>query len=73
MEIDRRLNGHDLLSDDFFIAEPETAGKIFHRQTPAHRRGLRQALGETAAAVLHQRQSVCLAIYEMAAVHDAAV
>ncbi|HUC85647.1 MAG TPA: DNA-3-methyladenine glycosylase [Candidatus Acidoferrales bacterium] len=23
MEIDRRLNGHDLLSDDFFIAEPE--------------------------------------------------
>jgi DNA-3-methyladenine glycosylase len=24
MAIDRRLNGHDLLSDDFFIAEPET-------------------------------------------------
>ncbi len=28
MEIDRRLNNHDLLSDVFFIAEPETAGKI---------------------------------------------
>jgi len=28
MQIDRRLNGHDLLSDDFFIAEPETTEKI---------------------------------------------
>jgi DNA-3-methyladenine glycosylase len=28
MEIDRRLNGHDLLSDDFFIAEPEAAEKF---------------------------------------------
>ena len=28
MEIDRRLNAHDLLSDNFFIAEPEAAGKI---------------------------------------------
>ena len=26
--IDRRLNAHDLLSHDFFIAEPETAGTI---------------------------------------------
>lgn len=26
--IDRRLNGHDLLSDDFFIAEPDIAEKI---------------------------------------------
>jgi DNA-3-methyladenine glycosylase len=26
LEIDRRLNGHDLLSDDFFIAAPATAG-----------------------------------------------
>ena len=25
MEIDRRLNAHDLLSDDFFIAEPDYA------------------------------------------------
>jgi DNA-3-methyladenine glycosylase len=25
MEIDRRLNAHDLLSDDFFIAQPEAA------------------------------------------------
>ena len=25
MEIDRRLNAHDLLSNDFFIAEPEVA------------------------------------------------
>ncbi len=28
LKIDRRLNAHDLLSEDFFIAEPETAGKI---------------------------------------------
>jgi DNA-3-methyladenine glycosylase len=28
MKIDRRLNGHDLLSDDFFIAAPEFAEKI---------------------------------------------
>ena len=28
MKIDRRLNAHDLLSDIFFIAEPESPGKI---------------------------------------------
>ena len=28
MEIDRRLNGHDLLSDELFIAEPEVAEKF---------------------------------------------
>ena len=28
MEIDRRLNGHDLLSYDFFIAAPEVAEKF---------------------------------------------
>jgi DNA-3-methyladenine glycosylase len=28
MGIDRRLNAHDLLSDDFFIAQPETMEKI---------------------------------------------
>jgi DNA-3-methyladenine glycosylase len=28
MGIDRRLNAHDLLSDNFFIAHPETAEKI---------------------------------------------
>jgi len=28
MEIDRRLNGHDLLSDDFFISEPELPEKL---------------------------------------------
>ena len=28
MEIDRRFNGHDLLSDVFFIARPEVAGKF---------------------------------------------
>ncbi len=28
MGIDRRLNAHDLLSDNFFIAQPETAEKI---------------------------------------------
>ena len=28
MKIDRRLNAHDLLSDNFFIAEPDTAEKF---------------------------------------------
>src|SRR6202167_5576190 len=28
MRIDRRLNGHDLLSDDFFIAEPDDTEKF---------------------------------------------
>lgn len=28
MGIDRRLNGHDLLSDDFFIAQPETTERF---------------------------------------------
>jgi DNA-3-methyladenine glycosylase len=28
MKIDRRLNAHDLLSDDFFITQPEAAEKI---------------------------------------------
>lgn len=28
MEIDRRLNGHDLLSEDFFIAAPENPGEL---------------------------------------------
>jgi DNA-3-methyladenine glycosylase len=28
MNIDRRLNGHDLLSNDFFIAAPDTAEKF---------------------------------------------
>ena len=28
MAIDKRLNGHDLLSEDLFIAEPERAGEI---------------------------------------------
>ncbi len=34
MEIDRRLNAHDLLSDDFFIAEPESAGKFSIAKRP---------------------------------------
>ena len=28
MKIDKKLNGHDLLSSDFFIAEPERAEKF---------------------------------------------
>lgn len=28
MNIDKRLNGHDLLSDDFFIAAPKRTGKF---------------------------------------------
>ena len=54
MHIDRRLNGHDLLSDDFFIATTAEVRTICHRQTAAHRRGLRAALGETAPSILHQ-------------------
>jgi len=34
MEIDRRLNAHDLLSDDFFIAEPPAAAKISIAKRP---------------------------------------
>ncbi|MES1181054.1 MAG: DNA-3-methyladenine glycosylase [Verrucomicrobiota bacterium] len=34
MGIDRRLNGHDFLSDDLFIAEPETAEKFFIVKRP---------------------------------------
>lgn len=34
MEIDRRLNGHDLLSDDFFIAAPDVAEKFSIVQRP---------------------------------------
>jgi hypothetical protein len=34
------------------------AAKKFNRQAPAHRRGLREALGAAAFAVLHQGQSV---------------
>ena len=34
LEIDRRLNGRDLLSDDFFIAMPEVAEKISLTKRP---------------------------------------
>ena len=34
MKIDRRLNAHDLLSDDFFVAQPEVAEKIFIVKRP---------------------------------------
>jgi DNA-3-methyladenine glycosylase len=34
LHIDRRLNAHDLLSDDFFIAEPDTVEKIFIVKRP---------------------------------------
>jgi DNA-3-methyladenine glycosylase len=34
LHIDRRLNAHDLLSDDFFIAEPDVAEKIFIVKRP---------------------------------------
>jgi DNA-3-methyladenine glycosylase len=34
MEIDRRLNAHDLLSDDFFIAAPEVAEKFYIVKRP---------------------------------------
>jgi DNA-3-methyladenine glycosylase len=34
MEIDRRLNGHDLLSDDLFIAAPEVEGKFSIAKSP---------------------------------------
>ena len=28
MQIDKRRNGHDLCSEDFYIAEPETSSRI---------------------------------------------
>jgi len=34
MEIDRRLNGHNLLSGDLFIAAPESAEKITAAKRP---------------------------------------
>ena len=34
MHIDRRLNGHDLLSDDFYIAQPSTAEIVRHVKRP---------------------------------------
>ena len=34
MDIDRRLNGHDLLSDDFFVAEPDTQEKFSIVKSP---------------------------------------
>ena len=34
MGIDRRLNGHDLLSDDFFIAEPNESAKFSSVKRP---------------------------------------
>ena len=34
MDIDRRLNAHDLLSEEFFIAEPETAKNISIAKRP---------------------------------------
>jgi DNA-3-methyladenine glycosylase len=34
MQIDRRLNGQDLLSDNFFITEPDTAEKFFIVKRP---------------------------------------
>src|SRR6266496_5763520 len=34
MEIDKRLNGHDLLSDDFFIAAPPELGIVTIAKSP---------------------------------------
>jgi DNA-3-methyladenine glycosylase len=34
MDIDRRLNGHDLLSDDFFISEPDAEGNFIIVKRP---------------------------------------
>ncbi len=61
MHVDRRLNGHDLLSDDFFIATPPKAEPFTMVKRPRSGRGLRPALGEAAPPVLHQGQSVCFA------------
>ena len=60
MGIDRRLNGHDLVSTGFYIAD-DGAPSARHRQAPAHRRRLRRPLGEAPAALLHPRQRVRLA------------
>ncbi len=34
MQVDKRLNGHDLLSDDLFIAEPDTAERFTIAKSP---------------------------------------
>lgn len=34
MQIDRQLDAHDLLSDDFFIAAPPTAGRLSIAKSP---------------------------------------
>jgi DNA-3-methyladenine glycosylase len=34
MKIDRRLNAHDLLSDDFYLAAPETVEKFSIAKSP---------------------------------------
>ena len=64
MHIDRRLNGHDLISDDFFIADPPGVRTSLHRQACPRRRRLRRALGEKAPAVLHPGQSLRLEALE---------
>ena len=61
MHIDRRLNAHDLLSDDFLHRRADESRTVCHRQAAARGRGLRAALGQAAFAVLHQGQSVCVA------------
>ena len=34
MQVDKKLNGHDLLSDDLFIAEPDTAERFIVAKSP---------------------------------------
>ena len=58
MHIDRRLNGHDLTSDDFYIADPPVSEPLSIVKRAARRRRLRRALGEEAPAVLHPGQSL---------------
>ena len=58
MHIDRRLNGHDLTSDDFYIADPPVSVPLSIVKRAARRRRLRGTLGEEAPAVLHPGQSL---------------
>jgi len=61
MHIDRRLNAHDLLSDDFFIATPPRGEPVVIVKRPRVGVDYARHWGEAAFAILHQGQPVCVA------------
>ena len=57
LEIDRRLNGHDLTKGELVVAEPDApAPAIRDRGPPPHRRRLLRRVGRQTAPLLHRRQ-----------------